>query len=98
MDLYRVYAFTRNLPRLVGVLESLVESCNPQERHICDAIREKFLTKLSVFIDKFSKYQALIEHVVDLDRLPDLEVNHKHDSQLAELRDESDSLNDKVEE
>jgi hypothetical protein len=95
MEIYRVYAFTRSLPRLVGVLQSLLEEHSSSP--LVEVIRDKYLVKAEMMIEKFRKYQALIEHVVDQSRLPDLEVNPKHDPELADLRAESDALEDEIE-
>lgn len=93
-ELYRVYAFSRTLPRLVGVLQSLIDDCAQEGTK--ELLRERFLRKAEMLVDKLSKYQRLVEHVVDFERLPDLEVNPMHDPELAELRAESDSLEDEV--
>lgn len=78
----------------MGSLQTIVESCENQE--LGCALRSRYASKLGVFMDKFSKYQGLIEHVIDQDKLPDLEVNPKHDPELAELREESDSMDAEV--
>lgn len=94
-ELYRVYAFTRALPRLVGALQTMGEGSGNAE--LGAAVTERYLPKLTVYIEKFTKYQGLIEHVVDFSRLPDLEVNPKHDPELAEMREETDSMEEEVE-
>ena len=94
-ELYRVYAFTRSLPRLVGTLQSMSESSG--DAQLAATVTERYLPKLTVYLEKFTKYQGLIEHVIDFSRLPDLEVNPKHDPELAEMREEADAMEEEVE-
>lgn len=89
-----MYAFTRSLPRLLGTLQSMVDSCSNAALGI--ALSDRYMARLSAHIEKFSKYQGLVEHVVDFDRLPDLEVSPRHDPELAELRDETDEMEEEV--
>lgn len=55
---------------------------------ITKTIREKFITPLDKLVSQFSLYQQLIEHVIDLDRLPNLIINPQHNEELQELRKE----------
>ena len=93
-ELYRVYAFTRSLPRLVGTLQNLLDSSSGE---ITEILRVRYLNQASSFVEKFRKYQGLVEHVIDQTRLPDLEVNSKHDPELSELRDETENMEIEIE-
>jgi hypothetical protein len=55
---------------------------------ITKTIREKFITPLDKLVSQFSLYQQLIEHVIDLDKLPNLVIDPQHDAELQELRTE----------
>ena len=94
-DLYRVYAFTRSIPRLLGSLQSMIDSSD--HTALNGVLSEKYVSKLTLYNEKFMKYQGLIEHVIDQDKLPDLEVNPRHDPDLAELREESDTMDAEIE-
>lgn len=89
-----MYAFTRSLPRLMGTLQSMVDGC--EKGDLGKALAERYLSRLTTQIEKFSKYQGLIEHVIDFNRLPDLEINPQHDPELAELREEADTMEEEV--
>jgi hypothetical protein len=78
----------------MGTLQSIVESC--ENKDLSKILAERYMSRLGVFMDKFTKYQGLIEHVVDMSRLPDLEINPRHDPELAELREETDSMDAEV--
>jgi hypothetical protein len=64
---------------------------------ITDTIRGKFITPLGALVAQFSLYQQLIEHVIDLNQLPDLVINPQHDPELQELRTEQISLQTQAE-
>ena len=49
---------------------------------------EKYLRPLHDIDSKFDLYRELIEHVIDMDRLPEVVISAKHDAQLAELDEE----------
>jgi hypothetical protein len=49
---------------------------------------EKFLRPLHDIDSKFDLYRELVEHVVDMDRLPEVVISAKHDAELAELNEE----------
>jgi hypothetical protein len=59
---------------------------------ITKTIREKFITPLDTLVSQFSLYQQLIEHVIDLDKLPNLVIDPQHDPELQELRAEQIDL------
>ena len=50
-----------------------------------ESIQSKFINPLSKSMDKFGLYQSFIEHVMDFEALPNLEINPIHDQQLQVL-------------
>ena len=59
-----------------------------QLEEITKTIKRKFIAPLEALAAQFSLYQQLIEHVIDLDQLPDLVIDPQHDPELEELRTE----------
>ena len=55
-------------------------------------LHAKFLTPLSDLVQKFSLLQSLVEHVVDMSRLPDLVVAAQHCPVLLELQTDMRAL------
>ena len=55
-------------------------------------LQSKFLHPLNDLVQKFDMLQKLVEHVVDMDRLPDLVVAARHDPLLQELDSDMRSL------
>lgn len=49
---------------------------------------EKYLRPLHDLDSKFDLYRELVEHVVDMDRLPEVVISPRHDAELAELHNE----------
>lgn len=64
---------------------------------ITKTMRAKFITPLESLAAQFLMYQNLIELVIDLDQLPILTINPKHDPELQELRDEQITLEKQAE-
>lgn len=93
-EMVALWNFTNALPKLIGVCEELARDAD----HSTGAFSERVLEVLQSVADKFETYQRLVEHVVDLARLPDLVVNCRHDEQLAELSSEQDALQTEAEE
>lgn len=63
-----------------------------QLEEITKTIKRKFIAPLEALAAQFSLYQQLIEHVIDLDQLPDLVIDPQHDPELEELRTEQLAL------
>lgn len=63
---------------------------------IAATMRLKFIAPLEALAAQFALYQQLIEHVIDLDQLPDLVINPQHDPELQELRTEQLALEAKA--
>jgi hypothetical protein len=99
-EVFKLYLFTRALPQVVSVLTELVESCedgvavdSPEKAQgIVSTLRSRFLGPLDDISAKFNMYQQLVEHVMDLDQLPELVINPKHDPELEELHSEKKEL------
>lgn len=95
-EVFRLYVFTRSLPTVVGVLADMVDtfdvSVDESDRTKSESIRCRYITPISVLIDKFLMYQQLVEHVIDMEQLPSFEINPQHDPELLELRQERDDL------
>jgi DNA mismatch repair protein MSH2 len=109
-ELYNLYTFTRSIPKFVETLKDLVAtlpqtledtgSCQSAEESavIVATIQTKFLSKLAVISTKFEVFERLVEHVLDFNALPDLQVNAKHDSELQEIAAEQQQLLTRAEE
>lgn len=61
-------------------------------------LQTKFLAPLAALVQKFSLLQALVEHVVDMSRLPDLVVAAQHCPVLLELQTDMQALEREAEE
>ena len=105
-EVYRLYVFTRTLPDLVTSLTSLVEQCEAAAAEAPGAadvtskmatFRERFIQPITAIADKFAMFQQLVEHVIDMDQLPDFFISPKHDPELAELSKEKDEMQSKAE-
>ena len=98
-EVFRLYLFVRSIPSLTTTLEHLIDSLrNTSESSAAtpscsaDILTEKFLLPLQSIAAKFRMYEQLVEHVVDLQRLPELKVNATHDADLQELQSEQEGL------
>lgn len=61
------------------------------------SLEERYFNPLNSLVSKFTLFQQLVEHVVDMDQLPDLQVRPLHDSDLLELHEERKELGVKAE-
>lgn len=88
-EVYKVYIFTKALPGILGVCEELVEETMHDENNPlykqAQTFQKKIVEPLNNLTDKFEMYHKLVDHVIDLDELPSLMVNSKHDPELQEL-------------
>jgi DNA mismatch repair ATPase MutS len=102
-EVFRLYLFVRSIPSLTSSLQSLLDTLVQQHLESGDAqpgdipegariIAEKFVEPLQSIAGKFNLYEQLVEHVVDLQKLPELKVNAVHDSDLKELETEQEGL------
>lgn len=57
-----------------------------------DNIIERYIAPLESLDKKLFKYRQLVEHVVDMDKLPDLVISPQHDEELSDLREQSVQL------
>ena len=123
-EVFKLYQFTNNLPKILVVLRELLESCTrtPDESVddgkidtdtdmdtdtaggkimnlsaekkaiIAQTLRTRFIEPFEGMSAKFGLYQKLVEHVLDMEQLPDLVVKPDHDDELRELHDEQTDL------
>jgi DNA mismatch repair protein MSH2 len=68
------------------------DGSSDKKKSMAKTIRSKFIEPLDSISGKFSVYQQLVEHVIDLEKLPELVINPKHDPELQELHEEQVSL------
>ena len=110
-EVFRLYVFTRALPNILSTfnelldvtttkLDSNTDNLSAEElSHIRDCmatISQKFNVPLNNLTLKFALYQQLVEHVIDMNQLPDLVVNPMHDPELNELHEEQVELENKA--
>ena len=102
-EVFRLYLFVRSIPSLVTSLQHLVDSLTQQcpegeasgPEGVPESARlltEKFLAPLQSIAGKFALYEQLVEHVVDLKKLPELKVSAVHDPDLLEIETEQSGL------
>lgn len=106
-EVFRLYLFVRSIPSLTASLQGLVETVTAQfleeggsPGEVPDSVRilcEKYIEPLQSIAGKFALYEQLVEHVVDLSRLPELRVNAVHDSELQEIEAEQAGLQARAE-
>lgn len=78
----------------VGNDDDMQVSSTPSDdvKNTARAIQSKFIEPLEKLVEKFSLYQQLVEHVIDMDQLPELVVRPHHDETLLELHEEQEEL------
>lgn len=89
-EVYRLYLFFKTLPNFTSVLTELLETTESEQ--LASVIRGKFIEPLEIISSKLSVYQRLVEHVIDMNKLPDLVVNAAHSQDLQGLKVELDDL------
>ena len=87
MDIYKVYQFALKIPRFVGALSECEGS----------PLAHRFLKEFERLNEHFTKFTELVECVIDMDSLPDLNINPEHDPSLAELKGEMDEVKHEIE-
>ena len=100
-ELFRLYLFVKNLPSLLQSLVSANETSSASEAtdayaNIQSSLYIRYIAPLSSHISAFSKYEQLIESLVDFSQLPTFLVNPAHDSDLAELSKEREELSERA--
>jgi DNA mismatch repair protein MSH2 len=63
-----------------------------EEPRVVQVLTEKFVNPLRIISGKFSNFERLIEHVMDLAALPEMRINPKHSEELSELDEERRQL------
>jgi DNA mismatch repair protein MSH2 len=88
-DAFRVYVFSRSIPSIVSILNEAVDSFSAESEALMKgecaqkmvaSLKAKFIQPLESLDNKFNMFQQLIEHVIDMDQLPNVEVNPAHDT------------------
>lgn len=96
-EVFRLYVFTRCLPVLINLLNELIDSYSGSSSSTkVKAFKTKFTDPLEVLNSKFSMYQQLVEHVIDMNSLPELIVNPMHDEDLKDLHEEQMQLDNQA--
>jgi hypothetical protein len=80
--------FTRSFVKITSALEELVSEFANDPSGATSHLIEKYLRPLHDIDSKFELYRELVEHVIDMDRLPEVVISAKHDPELAELDEE----------
>lgn len=108
-EIFRLYLFVRSIPALTASLLSLVETLTAQHleeggsgaaEDVPASVRilcEKYVEPLQSIAGKFALYEQLVEHVIDLSRLPELRVSAAHDPELQEIEAEQAGLQARAE-
>ena len=103
-ELFRLYVFVRTIPSFSSILQRLVDDSSGEGNDdnddgggggaglAAEVVRRRFLTPLQSISGKFSLYEQLVEHVVDMQYLPELRVNCQHDEELQQLAVQQDEL------
>jgi hypothetical protein len=103
-EVFRLYMFAKALPKITSTLsimhsEAMLSADPDPDRDsgsisstIADSLQTKLLLPFKALSSKFSLYEQLVEHVLDLGQLPDLVINSKHDQELTGLREEIDGI------
>lgn len=100
-ELFRLYVFVRTIPSFSSILQRLVDDSSEVDGddddddgggQAAEVVRKRFLTPLQSISGKFSLYEQLVEHVVDMQHLPELRVNSQHDEELQQLAAQQDEL------
>lgn len=101
-EMFRVYVLSRSLPAILSILNEIVDNSKTPDNsenwdetaaaNKSESLQSKFIQPLEKSMDKFGMYQQFIQHVLDLEALPDLEINPVHDPTLQELRAEKEDI------
>ena len=109
-EAFRLFLIGRSLPLIIALLKDVLvtfssygQSSESDEKGVKEhhqkmfkSFEDKFILPLETLEAKFSQYQEFIEHVLDLDQLPALEVNCIHDEELKELSEERQTLEEEA--
>ncbi|CAN0184702.1 unnamed protein product [Ascophyllum nodosum] len=99
MEVFKLYLFSRSVISFVETLEAYFEGDDKTvDEAVETLIKEKFVSGFKKLTEGFSLFQQLVEHVLDMDVLPDLVINPSYSPQLEELRAEMDEIKEQVDE
>lgn len=83
--------------QLGGDKKRMKLDASADEPRVIAVLTEKFIHPLRIISGKFSNFEKLVEHVMDLAALPEMRINPKHSEELAELDQERRELETKAE-
>ncbi|CAM9157187.1 unnamed protein product [Ectocarpus sp. 4 AP-2014] len=98
MEVFKLYVFSRSVHTFGDVLSGhFGEDEGEEETETVKLIKDKFVKSFAKLADGFSRFLQLVEHVLDMDALPDLVVNSSYSPELGELKEEMDQIKEEVE-
>ncbi|CAN0055417.1 unnamed protein product, partial [Ectocarpus sp. 8 AP-2014] len=98
MEVFKLYVFSRSVHTFGDVLSGhFGEDEDEEETETEKLIKDKFVKGFAKLADGFSRFLQLVEHVLDMDALPDLVVNSSYSPELGELKEEMDQIKEEVE-
>ncbi|KAJ1427714.1 muts domain V-domain-containing protein [Ochromonadaceae sp. CCMP2298] len=99
-EVFKLYLFVRSIPSLTHTVQDLGmggQGAITSASRTASILSEKYLQPLRSIAEKFTLYEQLVEHVVDMGSLPELKVNHQHDQELGEIAEKQQELQVKAE-
>jgi len=102
-EMFRLYILSRSLPAIRALLADMLQGFEYEadmaqgetaesRTKKSNTVRRWFVDALDRMSDKFNLYQRFVEQLLDMSKLPALEIDPAHDPALKELRDERDQL------
>jgi DNA mismatch repair protein MSH2 len=98
-EVYKLYTFTRSLPDLVDAVDTLVQQCKASSNDGEDktaALQTRFVDPLKAISIKFGMFQQLVEHVIDMEKLPEFFISAQHDKDLEDIATQQADLTKKA--
>ncbi|CAM9668956.1 unnamed protein product [Chrysoparadoxa australica] len=87
-EIFQMYLFTRTIPEFVQTFESFAEHASNDS--MVELVASRWTKNFKETMKQFSMYQQLVEHVLDMDALPDFVVSAAYDDQLGEIKESMD--------
>lgn len=97
-EVFKLYVFSRSVHTFVDALQALDShmDCDQDGQGAKAILQEKFVKGFKKLSQGFSLFQQLVEHVLDMDALPDLVVNASYSPELGELKEQMDGIREEV--
>ncbi|CAM9701543.1 unnamed protein product, partial [Hapterophycus canaliculatus] len=96
-QVFKLYVFSRSVHKFGETLEAhFGDEGGDGDEETEKLIRDKFIKGFEKLADGFSRFLQLVEHVLDMDALPDLVVNASYSPELAELKEQMDEIKEEV--